>query len=200
MSNFTDFFPAAAGGGGAIPKYQDFTSSGTFTPTQALIDKGGRVSYFIVGGGEKGNYSAGNGAYGGAGGQVKMGYATVANTTGCAVTIGAGGSGSGGADGGDSSVAFNSAGGTAVTAKGGSGMNIPGNGSNNGAYVYTGHSGAYAASGAHSGVLGYGSGGSGYESTAMNAAGMLGGPANSGYGGSRYSDGASGFVRITWHE
>ena len=39
MSNFTDFFPAAAGGGGGIPKYQDFTSSGTFTPTQALIDQ-----------------------------------------------------------------------------------------------------------------------------------------------------------------
>ena len=73
MSNFTDFFPAAAGGGGGgIPKYQDFTSSGTFTPTQALIDKGGRVSYFIVGGGEKGRFWSGYGAFGGAGGTVPV--------------------------------------------------------------------------------------------------------------------------------
>ena len=51
MSNFTDFFPAASGGGGGIPKYQEFTSSGTFTPTQALIDAGGRVAFLIVGAG-----------------------------------------------------------------------------------------------------------------------------------------------------
>ena len=200
MSNFTDFFPAAGGGGGSIPKYQDFTSSGTFTPTQALIDAGGRVSYFIVGGGERGRFSSGNGAYGGAGGQVKWGYMTLNATTGCAVTIGAGGSASEGTNGGDSSVAFNSAGGTAITASGGAGENNASNGSNHGGYVYVGNSGAYASSAAHSGVLGYGSGGSGYENSALNAAGMSGGPANSGFGGTRYSNGASGFVRITWHE
>ena len=50
MSNFTDFFPAAGGGGGT-PKFQEFISSGTFTPTQALIDAGGYVDIFIVGGG-----------------------------------------------------------------------------------------------------------------------------------------------------
>ena len=88
MSNFTDFFPAASGGGGGgIPKYQEFTSSGTFTPTQALIDAGGRVAYMIVGGGEKGESSWPK-KYGGAGGQVKVGYATLTSTTGCAVTIG----------------------------------------------------------------------------------------------------------------
>jgi hypothetical protein len=200
MSNFTDFFPAAGGGGGSIPKYQDFTSSGTFTPTQALIDAGGRVSYFIVAGGERGRFTSGTGARGGAGGQVKWGYMTLNATTGCAVIIGAGGSASEGANGGDSSVAFNSAGGTAVTAAGGAGEQSAGNGSNHGGYVYSGNSSAYAGSSAHSGVLGYGSGGSGYENGSFNSGGMSGGPANSGYGGTRYSNGASGFVRITWHE
>ena len=45
MSNFTDFFPAA--GGGLKPKFQEFTSSGTFTPSQALVDAGGFIEIFL---------------------------------------------------------------------------------------------------------------------------------------------------------
>ena len=196
MSNFTDFFPAASGGGGGgIPKYQEFTSSGTFTPTQALIDAGGRVAYLIVGGGERGD-SAWPKKWGGAGGQVKVGYMTLTSTTGCAVTIGAGGSGSAGANGGNSSVAFNSAGGTAVTANGGSGLNGTSNGSNHGAWSYGPHSYSSSAS-AHPGFFGgYGAGGG---SDGDFAGGTTSGIANMGNGGMT-SDAGSGFVRITWFE
>ena len=49
MSNLTDFFPS--GGGGLTPKFQEFNASGTFTPSQALIDAGGYIELFLVGGG-----------------------------------------------------------------------------------------------------------------------------------------------------
>ena len=88
MSNFTDFFAAAASGGGSMPKYQDFTSSANFTPSQALIDAGGRIGYFAVGGGERGWND--NAVFGGAGGKVVWGYVTLTSTSACAVVIGAG--------------------------------------------------------------------------------------------------------------
>ena len=71
MSNLTDFFPS--GGGGLTPKFEEFNASGTFTPTQALIDAGGYIEVFLVGGGETGNS---NSSIGGTGGEVlikKMG-------------------------------------------------------------------------------------------------------------------------------
>ena len=195
MSNFTDFFPSAGGGGGSMPKYQDFTSSGTFTPSQALIDAGGRLHYMIVGGGERGDASWPK-RWGGAGGQVKTGYMTLANTTGCAVTIGAGGSGSNDANGSDSSVAFNSAGGTAITANGGAGKNGPGNGSGYGSWSYGPHNYSSSAS-AHPGFFGgYGAGGG---SDGDNAGGQQSGIANMG-NGTNTGDAGSGFVRITWFE
>jgi hypothetical protein len=199
MSNFTDFFPAAGGGGGGIPKYQEFTSSGTFTPTQALIDAGGRVAYMIVGGGERGiGYS--DEASGGAGGQVKVGYMTLTSTNSCAVTIGAGGT-SNGANGGASSVAFNSAGGTAITANGGQEHHVTNNGSNYGANHRSDYSFA-TASAAHPGFFGgYGAGGS---STNFNAGQGGGGAetpaANTGQGSCFGINAAAGFVRITWFE
>ena len=184
MSSFTDFFPAAGGGGG-IPKYQEFTSSGTFTPTQALIDAGGRLSYLIVGAGERGS-----GTTGGSGGDVKWGYATITSTTNCAATIGAGGNSSG-ADGGSSSVAFSSAGGADTAAAGGSRQ---GSGVNWGA-AYGGYFGATG----NSGTFGFGKGGN-------NAYGFGGvyskseGGDNSGCGTSDSQDGGNGFIRLTWFE
>ena len=195
MSNFTDFFPAASGGGGGIPKYQEFTSSGTFTPTQALIDAGGRVAYMIVGGGERGNESSPEN-YGGAGGQFKSGYMTLTSTTGCAVTIGAGGT-STGADGGSSSIAFNSAGGTAVTASGGSGLahtNYAGYGGESrtsgwqlATAPHPGHFGGYGAGGGNAEYAGYGGG-------------IKQAQANMGQGSSSTKNASAGFVRITWFE
>tara|TARA_R110002096_G_scaffold369345_1_gene562596 strand:- start:53 stop:613 length:561 start_codon:yes stop_codon:yes gene_type:complete len=186
MSNFTDFFPAAAGGG-SMPKYQDFTSSGTFTPTQALIDAGGRVSYFIVAGGQQGN-QFGNPYAGGSGGEVEYGYVTLNSTTGCTVTIGAGGSSSG-ANGTNSSAIFSSAGGTDVTASGGTGLQY---GKNFGAQRESG----VGLTTAFSGVGNYGKGGG------SNVSG--GGPAtplpNSGGGSKQGTQAGSGFVRITWFE
>lgn len=205
MSNFTDFFPAAGGGGGSIPKYQEFTSSGTFTPSQALIDAGGRLAYMIVGGGERGTGNEDR-AYGGAGGQVKMGYMTLTSTTGCAVTIGAGGSGSAGADGGNSSVAFNSAGGTAITANGGSFNAMPRNASNYGASKRTdvnlggvssahpGWAGGYGAGGSA------GSSGSQYQIGGGDGSGIRTPEANTGQGSAFDTNAADGFVRITWFE
>jgi hypothetical protein len=97
MSNITDFLRTS--GGGLKPKYQEFLTSGTFTPTQALLDAGGVINVFIVGGGWK------------SGGEVKMQYNTLTTITGCAVTIGA--------QGGSSSFIGSSAGGTNITSLGG---------------------------------------------------------------------------------
>ena len=105
-------------GGGKSLKYQEFTTSGTFTPTAAGISAGGVHQVFIVGGGERGNSST----QGGAGGEVVEKFVTLANTTACAVTIGAGG-GSNGADGGFSLFAGSSAGGSDIRAEGGRGLN-----------------------------------------------------------------------------
>ena len=198
MSNFTDFFPAASGGGGGgIPKYEEFTSSGTFTPTQALIDAGGRVAYLIVGGGERG--SSGQGGQGGAGGAVRMGYATLTSTTGCAVTIGAGGSGSDGANGGDTIVAFSSAGGTDITSQGGAGTGRPSRAHGSfGGKMYRGVGGVGGSAG--SGVLGYGMGGAAYENGTYYNSGKGTGQANTGDGSRGGEDAGSGFVRITWFE
>src|SRR6056300_1798947 len=96
MSNFTDFFPAASGGGGgAIPKYEEFTSSGTFTPTQALIDAGGKVSLFMVGAGASG-YNGGSWYKGGEGGEVIFVFNTLTNTNSITITIGSGSANSAG--------------------------------------------------------------------------------------------------------
>ena len=201
MSNFTDFFPAASGGGGGgIPKYQDFTSSGTFTPTQALIDAGGRVAYLAVGGGQRGfwQYNSNDYPEGGTGGQVKFGYATLTSTTGCAVTIGAGGTGDG-SGGGDTTIAFNSAGGTAVTSKGGSGGALSYVGPGAGAKMSISSS-TLNKSGAQSGALGFGGGGSAQKGAAEQTTGIISPLANTGGGSAKGTNAADGFVRITWFE
>lgn len=192
MSNFTDFFPAAGGGGGGgIPKYQEFTSSGTFTPTQALIDAGGRVSFIIVAGGQRGF-----GSYlGGAGGAVRLGYATLTSTTGITVTIGTGGSGSDGASGGNTVVSFSSAGGADITSAGGSGTNAKAQ------TKYSAIANGSTTIPAMPSTLGYG--GSGGATSGDTFGGENGKRTNiDNYGAGSFSgtNAASGFVRITWFE
>ena len=105
--------------GNTALKFQEFTTSGTFTPTAAAISAGGIHEVFLVGGGERGS-----GNNGGAGGQVVEKYITLANTNAVTVTIGAGG-GTDGADGGNSVFTGTDAGGVDLTASGGSGLHQP---------------------------------------------------------------------------
>ncbi len=201
MSNFTDFFPAAGGGGG-IPKYEEFTANGTWTPSQELIDAGGRISYLVVGGGAGGPHQGSSGQYtGAAGGEVKIGYNTLTSTTALAITIGAGGAqavypNTSGTAGADSIAAFATAGGTTITASGGSGANNSANDGNNWGATSGTYSNFPYASSAHPGYMGiYGRGGAaGFGSGGGNPI------ANTGSGGGVNTPGAAGFVRITWFE
>jgi len=202
MSNFTDFFPApgGGGGGGGIPKYQEFITSGTFTPSQALIDAGGRIGLFIVGGGAGGGSTNSNDT-GGSGGEVLMKYITLTNTNAITVTIGSGGGiGSAGAS---STFEGSSAGGIDIVALGGqwggdtsTQNNAPQN------RLTSGFGGAYFNStyggiaSAGSGVFGYGVGGS----VNKGGTGIYIAKANSGSGSGYNQSGGSGFVRVTWFE
>ena len=198
MSNFSDFFPApggGGGGGGGIPKYQEFIISGTFTPTQALIDAGGRLAYFIVGGGTQGY----NSSYGGAGGGVEYGYMTLTSINSCIATLGAPGGSTG--NGGNSIVAFSSAGGIDITAQGGvkqygqyGSMRSQGLGAS---WANTIASSAWRSS-AGNGVFGYAAGGaSGADS---DWGGVSVARANSGQGSPFGVVAGAGFIRLTWFE
>lgn len=195
MANLSSFFPAApSGGGGGIPKYQEFTSSGTFTPSQELIDAGGRVSYIMVGGGANGKS---NQQSGGPGGGVRWGFQTLTSTTGCTVTIGAGGTGDGAA-GGSTSVAFNSAGGTSITAVGGA-YSATTTGYGGGNVSWGGNYTSYLSHSAYSGVMGLGMGGGdftggGLINPGVTNSGAYGAGARNNYGGN------AGYVLITWFE
>lgn len=96
MSLLSELFPAASSGGQI--KNQKFTSNGTFTPSAALLAKGGWVTAVLVGGGAGGGQGRYNnaGAGGGSGGcfvfRLKL-------TAAVAVTIGSAGGPA--ADGGD---------------------------------------------------------------------------------------------------
>lgn len=87
MSNLSDFI---GGGGGGELRFQDFTSSGTFTPSAALLAKGGQVYYELIGGGSSGAIGYTNAAaIGGDAGVYKTGVITLTGAE--SVTIGAGG-------------------------------------------------------------------------------------------------------------
>ena len=183
MSNFTDFFPlAAAGGGGLKPKFQDFTSSGSFAATTNLISAGGFIQVFIVGGGAKRSSRKP-----GSGGEAQIVPMYLTNTNTITVTIGAGGSSSGS----PSQFLGSSAGGIDITSNGGSqtdgnwNMLSPSWGGGNTNATSSGN-----------GVFGYGAGAS---ENISGEAGVRFPKANSGQGGNGYN-GASGFVRVMWYE
>ncbi len=191
MSNLTDFFPSG-GGGGLTPKFQEFNASGTFTPSQALIDAGGYIELFLVGGGEAGG-TVSNGA-GGAGGEVLIKKMYLTNTNPISVTIGAGGLGND-QDGSPSSFLGSAAGGIDVTALGGAGNYRPSSRQGAG-FAGTGSSNSgFTAAG--SGVLGYGVGGAANSAYA----GGLGTPKpNSGSGSLAGAQAGSGYSLIKWYE
>lgn len=86
MSNLSDFISR---GGGKL-RYQEFTSSGTFTPSAALLANGGQCYYELIGGGSSGAVAHSTfHASGGNAGAYKTGVITVTGAV--AVTIGAGG-------------------------------------------------------------------------------------------------------------
>ena len=208
MSNLTDFFPSG-GGGGLTPKFQEFNASGTFTPTQALIDAGGYIEVFLVGGGSGGFQDSTT--YGGQGGEAQIKKMYLTNTNAISVTIGAGGprclwntisSGIGG----QSVFNGSSAGGTTITSIGGritggnatdyhNTMLSPGFGSRSNSTTASGSSGQ--------GINGYGMGGGIYNGTGPYTSAPK---PNSGQGGTsgntsgRSSVGGSGYCLIKWYE
>ncbi len=183
MSNLTDFFPS--GGGGLTPKFEEFNSSGTFTPSQALIDAGGYIELFLVAGGGRG------GDNGGAGGETILTRMYLSSTTGCSVTIGSGATANNG-NGSNSVFSGSSAGGVDLTATGGYGNGLQSNqmGAGWGGYQFQ-----TAASGGN-GLLGYGAGGVFINSWG----GVYSAKANSGQGSRRDVNGGSGYCLIKWYE
>ncbi len=180
MSNLTDFFPS--GGGGLTPKFEEFNSSGTFTPSQALIDAGGYIEIFLVGGGGRGS-----GQEGGTGGEVLIKKMYLTSTVSCSVTIGA--NASSGNNGGNSFFGGASAGGDDITSNGG---RADGRQSGMIGASWGGRSGGYDAG---PGVFGYGAGG-GYGG--MNGVG--GAKSNSGQGANNSYGAGSGYCLIKWYE
>jgi len=182
MSNLTDFFPS--GGGGLTPKFEEFNSSGTFTPSQALIDAGGYIEVFLVAGGGRGS-----GGRGGSGGETLVKKMYLTSVSSCSVTIGAGATSSNG-NGSSSNFSGSSAGGVDISASGGLGNNgqksLMGAGWANETYNLT----------AGSGMFGYGAGGGYYES----GGGINLPKANSGQGGGNNNNGGSGYCLIKWYE
>jgi len=188
MSNLTDFFPSG-GGGGLTPKFEEFNASGTFTPTQALIDAGGYIEVFLVaaGGSNPDAYRSG------AGGEVIMKNMYLNSTSSCSVIIGAGVAS---AAGGNSEFLGSSAGGLDITCLGGGGS--PTQSGQMGAGFGSSSSNAYPSAGAGSGTLGYGAGGANQQ--AGGGGGVYVAKANSGQGVSRYQAGGSGYCLIKWYE
>jgi len=188
MSSLSDF--TGGGGGGLTPKFEEFNSAGTFTPTQALIDAGGYIELFLVGGGGR----SGAASYGACGGETILTQMYLTSTTGCAVTIGAGGA-SNFAAGGSSTFAGSSAGGVDVTALGGLGYDNQDGKMGSGWGSFNNGSGGQAAG---SGMFGYGAGGA--NENGSDSGGVKTPKANSGQGSLNGINGGSGYCLIKWYE
>jgi hypothetical protein len=190
MSNLTDFFPS--GGGGLTPKFQEFNASGTFTPTQSLIDAGGYIEIFLVAGGPSANSGGDNGA---SGGEVIMENMYLTSTNPITVTIAAGGVS--GNNGGNSVFLGATAGGDDLTALGGIS-----NAASDNRQISSSSWGARVVSNwgfsAGTGVFGYGAGSSNYYGGGIRIAKANSGQASF-YGGS-YNNGGSGYCLIKWYE
>lgn len=225
MSSASDFL----GGGGKI-RYQDFTSSGTFTPNTKLLSRGGQVLVLLVAGGGAGGGGTNTTTFGSGGdaGQLIERFVTVSGPV--TVTIGAGGAGvSGGTgnSGGDSSFGalLTATGGRGARAnsfeyvRGGAGAAGLGagqvvgsiNGAVRGGPGLNGLAGGGAGAQANGnmGVISYGAtdgGGNGGASAAANGGSAT---ANTGGGGggaggagtaTTGGSGGSGFCRVMWTE
>ena len=205
MSNLTDFFPS--GGGGLTPKFEEFNASGTFTPTQALIDAGGYIEVFLVAGGSGGFQDSSS--YGGQGGEAQIKKMYLTNTNAIGVTIGAGGARAtwnNFSPGGNSVFSGGAAGGVTFTSVGGKNW-----GGDFATYVSTMLSPGFGGTGNNTnnsgspgpGVNGYGMGGA--TQFGLGAYTSAQKP-NSGQGGvsggspTRSTEGASGYCLIKWYE
>jgi hypothetical protein len=186
MSNLTDFFPSG-GGGGLTPKFEEFKASGTFTPSQALIDAGGYIEVFLVGSGAGGS---GNNNYN-SGGEVIQERMYLTSTSASTITIGAGGTGLGTA----STANLSSSGGVDLTARGG----VRGNAAR-GLIQWKSPSGSSTGNSspmsAMRGINGFGMGGS----VETNYSGSYIGADNTGQGGGSNQAGGSGYCLIKWYE
>lgn len=182
MADLTDFF-GSGGGGGLTPKFQEFNSSGTFTPSASLIGAGGYIEVFLVGGGGKG----GDNSYGANGGEALFKKMYLTSVSAISVSIGAGATGN---TGGGSSFNGSSAGGVDVTAIGGTGGYTTAQESPKASPSWGGYSN-YGASG--NGVFGYGAGGG-------PSNGIRGTKPNTGQGSINSGNGGSGYCLIKWYE
>ena len=208
MSNLTDFFPSG-GGGGLTPKFQEFLSSGTFTPSQALIDAGGYIEVFLVGGGSGGFQDSTT--YGGQGGEVQTIKMYLTNTNAISVTIAAGGVKATwntlvSSQGGESVFNGSSAGGITFSSVGG--RIVDGSSTNFSNTMLSPGYGGVAYNSTYSGspgpgVNGYGMGGGIVKGIGAYTSSQK---PNSGQGGvtgnttSRSTEGASGYCLIKWYE
>jgi hypothetical protein len=187
MENLSNLYPK--GGGGLKPRFQEFLTSGTFTPSQALLDAGGVVTVELRGGG------GGAGGSGGGGSSYLLREVTVINLNAITVTIGAGGA--------MNANGSNSLFGALLTCQGG------GNGSGTGAGGAAGSSGfvgnpafSYAGQNIRGSGGGFG-GGRGWDGSNSNP---TAGAANSGGGGGAgafnggSSAGGSGYCLVKWWE
>lgn len=211
-----------SGAGGKL-RSQDFTSSGTFTPSVGLLAAGGRVWVDLDGGGGGGDSGASlsRPGRGGRGGQRRRGVLVIV-TGPTAVVIGAGGAPNtqGGSTSFGSEVAIGGYAGSVVSTAA-AGMSPGGGGAYDISQTYLRYAfGANGGNGEHGrgggggggglssdaglGVDGGGDGGSGSGNGANGAANTGGGGGGGGYslsgppgsGGS----GGSGFVRVWWQE
>lgn len=183
-------------------KFQEFTSSGTFSPPSALISAGGVIDVFLVGGGGT-TCRPRDPAYGG---NVIIKKMTLTSTSNISVTIGAGGGTTTYSivkAGGNSVFNGASAGGVNITALGGAGIGAQGMGVMG--VGWPSKYGSFTYSAAGSGVLGYGAGASGgYASnTPGYKSGVFKPIANSGNAAGYYENvtsGAAGYCLVTWFQ
>ena len=186
-------------GGGSPPQFQDFTTSGTFTPSTKLLEKGGTVMVVLFGGGSGGGSGAGHGAV------PKVVFTKVTGPV--SVVIGAGGlanttSGAGNSGGTSQFGAITAPGvpGNATTGTGGAGAAAPGAVDRGGIGLILPGIGAACGGGSHnvfSGAVAEAYGG-GYS--IAHAPANLGGGGGSSGNVSLNKNGGSGRCFVIWWE
>ena len=183
MSILSELYPSGVGGG-LKPKFQEFLTSGTFTPSQALIDAGGLINVFLVASGGQNDLDRSA-----AGGEVIKKIMTLENLTPCNIIIGASVTLT---DGNDSSFSGSNAGGVDILSLGGERVTRQINrmGAGWGALKT---SAGFASAG--TGTDGYGAG----AGVATYNGGVKLAKINSGQG-AIFNDSGSGYCLITWLE